>query len=73
MLADKLVARALESNDGAALAEIANRMDGKALQSLDAHVTSGDGYEQMTDGELLQRIAELQARLGNAAPGKLAN
>jgi hypothetical protein len=62
-LAEKTFSAALDG-DMAATREIADRLDGKAKQVIDARVErAGDGYEYLSDEELHARISELQLKL----------
>jgi hypothetical protein len=63
LLAEKTFSAALDG-DMAATREIADRLDGKARQLIDARVEDvHDGYELMSDDELMTRIADLQRKL----------
>jgi hypothetical protein len=65
-LAEVLLQQALKG-DLRAIAEVANRVEGKPLQAVDLDVNSPEDIETLTDEELEKRIAELQDKLGFVA------
>ena len=64
-LAEVLLEHALKG-DLRAIAEVANRVEGKPVQAVDLDVNSHphDLLEGLTDEELEERLAELQEKLG---------
>lgn len=62
VIAAHYVDKAIEGDLDAAEV-IANRLDGKPHQSIDATIAHQDAYELMSDQELAARIADLQRKL----------
>lgn len=65
-IAEQCVAAA-QSGDIQAIKEIGDRLDGKAHQTVDATLEYSDP-ENMSDGEILSRLTELDARRRSRVP-----
>jgi hypothetical protein len=61
-IAEVLLAQAL-NGDVRAIAEVANRVEGKPLQAMDLHLDPSNDIQNLTEEELNQRIAELERQL----------
>jgi hypothetical protein len=62
-LAEVLLKQALKG-DLRAIAEVANRVEGKPIQAVDLDINPNEDIESLTDEELETRIAELEEKLG---------
>jgi len=63
LLAEALLKKAFRG-DLRAIAEVANRVEGKPLQAVDLDVKVDEDIESLSDEELEQRLLELNSRLG---------
>ena len=65
-LADRCVEAAL-GGDMTAMKEIGDRLDGKPRQSIDMTTVARKSVREMTDEEIAERIAELEAQSADAS------
>ena len=66
-LAEVLLRKALKG-DLRAIAEVANRVEGKPLQAVDLDLSPREEKENLTDEELQERITDLTQRMASWAP-----
>ena len=67
-IAEALLRQAI-TGDVRAIAELANRVEGKPLQAVDLHLDPSNDIQNLTEEELNERIVELERQLFPAVNG----